>query len=200
VTLYDSAVALLHPQGNNYLMSGKAPMITGNAHPNIYPYDSFKTADKDIFLGVGNNGQFKRLADALAIPELVDDPRFKDNSNRSENRDALKAALESKLKDHTCDVLAIQLLEKGVPAGPVNPIPDVMEHPHTIHRQMRVSDGKGYNALGVQAKLSRTPGSVRSAPPTFGQDTRDVLTEAGFNESQIDGLIDNGVALTERRR
>jgi crotonobetainyl-CoA:carnitine CoA-transferase CaiB-like acyl-CoA transferase len=200
ITLYDSAVALLHPQGNNYLMSGKAPTITGNAHPNIYPYDAFKTADKDIFLGVGNNGQFKRLVDALGAPELAEDPRFTDNSDRSENRVALKAALEAKLQDHACDALAIELLQKGVPAGPVNPIPAVMEHPHTLHREMRVGDGQGYNALGVQAKLSRTPGSVRRAPPTYGQDTRDVLAEAGFGDTEIDGLIDDGVALTKRRR
>ncbi|MGZ0190238.1 MAG: CaiB/BaiF CoA transferase family protein [Alphaproteobacteria bacterium] len=200
ITLYDSAVALLHPQGNNYLMSGKAPTITGNAHPNIYPYDAFKTADKDIFLGVGNNGQFKRLVDALGAPELAEDPRFTDNSDRSENRVALKAALEAKLQGHACDALAIELLQKGVPAGPVNPIPAVMEHPHTLHRQMRVGDGQGYNALGVQAKLSRTPGSVRRAPPTYGQDTRDILAEAGFGDTEIDGLIDDGVALTERRR
>ncbi len=200
VTLYDSAVALLHPQGNNYLMSGKAPTITGNAHPNIYPYDTFKAQDKDIFLAVGNNGQFKRLVEALGAPELADDSRFKDNRDRSENRVALKALLETRLAARQCDPLALELLQKGVPAGPVNSIPEVMEHPHTLHRKMRVGDGQGYNALGVQAKLSRTPGSVRRAPPFFGQDTRDVLAEAGYGGPEIDGLLADGVALTERRR
>ncbi len=161
VTLYDSAVALLHPQGNNYLMSGKPPAITGNAHPNIYPYDTFKCADKDIFLAVGNNGQFRRLVEALGAPELANDPRFRDNRDRSENRIALKAALEQQLARFACDPLALELLQKGVPAGPVNSIPEVMEHPHTLHRKMRVGDGAGYNALGVQAKLSRTPGAAR---------------------------------------
>ncbi len=200
ITLYDSAVALLHPQGNNYLMSGKAPTITGNAHPNIYPYDTFKAADKDIFLAVGNNGQFAKLVEALGKPALAADARFKDNRNRSENRTALKQELEALLADRDCDPLAMELLRKGVPAGPVNSIPEVMEHPHTIHRQMNVSDGAGYNALGVQAKLSRTPGAARRAPPFFGQDTRAVLAEAGFGEAEIDGLIQDGVALTERRR
>ena len=200
ITLYDSAVALLHPQGNNYLMSGKAPSITGNAHPNIYPYDAFKTADKEIFLAVGNNGQFRKLTEALGAPELANDPRFKDNRDRSENRAALKPVLESLLADKLCDPLALELLQKGVPAGPVNSIPEVMDHPHTLHRQMRVEDGAGYRALGVQAKLSRTPGGARRAPPFFGQDTRDVLTDAGFGEDEIDRLIDDGTALTDRRR
>lgn len=200
ITLYDSAVALLHPQGNNYLMSGKAPAITGNAHPNIYPYDAFKAADKEIFLAVGNNGQFRRLMEALGAPDLAEDPRFLDNRNRSENRDALKSILEGLLADKNCDALAMELLRKGVPAGPVNSIPEVMEHPHTLHRQMRVGDGAGYNALGVQAKLSRTPGGARRSPPTFGQDTRDVLAEAGFGPEEIDRLIEDGTALTDRRR
>lgn len=199
VTLYDSAVALLHPQGNNYLMSGKEPAITGNAHPNIYPYDTFRCQDKDIFLAVGNNGQFRRLTEALGAPELADDSRFKDNRDRSTNRDALKNALEERLADRACDALAMELLQKGVPAGPVNSIPEVMEHPHTIHRQMRVQDGEGYNALGVQAKLSRTPGGARRAPPFFGQDTRSVLEDVGYGAEEIDRLLADGVALTERR-
>lgn len=200
VTLYDCAVALLHPQGNNYLMSGKEPVITGNAHPNIYPYDTFRAQDKDIFLAVGNNGQFRRLVEALGAPGLADDPRFKDNRDRSENRDALKVELEKQLADRACDPLAMELLQKGVPAGPVNSIPEVMEHPHTLHRQMRVGDGAGYNALGVQAKMSRTPGGARRAPPFFGQDTRSVLEDCGYGPDEIDGLMDDGVALTERRR
>ena len=200
VTLYDCAVALLHPQGNNYLMSGKEPVITGNAHPNIYPYDTFRAQDKDIFLAVGNNGQFRRLVEALGAPGLADDPRFKDNRDRSENRDALKVELEKQLADRACDPLAMELLQKGVPAGPVNSIPEVMEHPHTLHRQMRVGDGVGYNALGVQAKMSRTPGGARRAPPFFGQDTRSVLEDCGYGPDEIDSLMDDGVALAERRR
>ncbi|MBT6312442.1 MAG: CoA transferase [Alphaproteobacteria bacterium] len=200
ITLYDSAVALLHPQGNNYLMSGKPPVITGNAHPNVYPYDVFPTKDKDLFLAVGNNGQFKRLADAIEAPELADDPRFKDNADRSSNRDALKALLAEKLAQYECEPLALGLLQKGVPAGPVNTIPDVMEHPHTIFRQMRVGAEDGYGALGVQAKLSRTPGGARSGPPKYGSATRAVLAEAGISADEVESLINDGVALVDRRK
>ncbi|MGY9056953.1 MAG: CaiB/BaiF CoA transferase family protein, partial [Alphaproteobacteria bacterium] len=65
MTLYDCAVALLHPQANNFMMSGAAPKITGNAHPNIYPYDTFQTGDREIFLAVGNDGQFRRTAEVI---------------------------------------------------------------------------------------------------------------------------------------
>jgi crotonobetainyl-CoA:carnitine CoA-transferase CaiB-like acyl-CoA transferase len=87
-----------------------------------------------------------------------------------------------------------------VPAGPVNTIPDVMEHPHTIFRQMRVGAEDGYGALGVQAKLSRTPGGARSGPPKFGSATRAVLSEAGISADEIETLVNDGVALVNRRK
>src|SRR5258708_37311987 len=69
-TLYDSAIALLHPHIANYLLSGKPPQRTGNAHSNVSPYDQFKTATKRIFLGIGNDRQFARLCAELARPDL----------------------------------------------------------------------------------------------------------------------------------
>ncbi|MCA8927553.1 MAG: CoA transferase [Alphaproteobacteria bacterium] len=200
MTLYDCAVALLHPQANNFLMNGAAPKTTGNAHPNIYPYDSFKTADKDLFTAVGNDGQFRRLCGVIGQPELADDPRFATAPQRSVNREALKPALEGAFATWHCDDLARALLDAGVPAGPVNDVPTAMTSEHTLHRRMRVSDGQGYNALGIQAKLSRTPGNVRRAPPQFGQDGRDILAEAGLSPDEVAALIAAGVVVEQRRR
>src|SRR3546814_15570439 len=78
-------------------MSGKAPVVTGNAHPNIYPYDVFRSGTKPIFLAIGNNGQFRRLCAAIGASELSDDPRYADNGLRSTNRVPLKASIEAKL-------------------------------------------------------------------------------------------------------
>src|SRR3546814_6507821 len=79
-------------------MSGKAPVVTGNAHPNIYPYDVFRSGTKPIFLAIGNNGQFRRLCAAIGASELSDDPRYADNGLRSTNRVPLKASIEAKLR------------------------------------------------------------------------------------------------------
>lgn len=198
VTLYDCAVSLLHPQGANYLMSGKAPVITGNAHPNIYPYDVFRSGTKPVFLAIGNNGQFRRLCAAIGAPELADDPRYADNALRSENRATLKPAIEAKLEALDGDELCDRLLREMVPAGPVNEIPEVMTAPHTLHRQMRV-ELDGYAATGIPVKLSRTPGAVRAKPPAYGADGREVLRQAGYTDAEIGGLIDAGVVLERRR-
>ncbi len=201
LTLYDCAVALLHPQAPNWLMSGKPPAITGNAHPNIYPYDAFRTRDKQAFLAIGNNGQWARFCHAIGAGGLVKDARFADNAARSRNRAELKPLLEAKLAGFDCDALCEALLRQGVPAGPVNAIPEVFTHPHTLHRGMRASvAGDEWEAPGIAAKLSRTPGAVRAAPPSFGNATRDILAEAGYAAAEIDQLIETGAALTERRR
>ncbi len=201
LTLYDCAVALLHPQASNWLMSGKAPILTGNAHPNIYPYDTFRTRDKQAFLAIGNNGQWIRFCAAIGADALAGDARFANNATRSQNRATLKPLLEEKLAGFDCDALCETLLRQGVPAGPVNAVPEVFAHPHTQHRGMCASvAGDEWEAPGIAAKLSRTPGSVRRAPPFFGSATREVLAEAGYMSPEIESLIEAGVALTERRR
>jgi crotonobetainyl-CoA:carnitine CoA-transferase CaiB-like acyl-CoA transferase len=72
----------------------------------------------------------------------------------------------------------------GVPAGPVHSVPQALQHPHTAARDMTV-EKDGYRGLGIAVKLSRTPGSVRRAPPRFGADTRAVLAAAGLSEEEI---------------
>ncbi len=200
MTLYDCAVSLLHPQANNFMMNGAAPKTTGNAHPNIYPYDSFKTGDKDLFTAVGNDGQFRRLCRVIGREDLADDPRFATAPQRSVNREDLKPTLEGAFQEWKCDDLARALLDAGVPAGPVNDVPTAMTSEHTAHRKMHVADGKGYNALGIQAKLSRTPGNVRRAPPQFGQDGREILAFFGLSADEVAKLIEAGVVIEHRRR
>jgi len=197
-SLYDSAVALVHPQSANYLMSGKPPKRIGNAHPNISPYDSYRTGTKPIFLAVGNDRQFERLCAELGAPELAKDSRYLRNGDRNLNRDALKADLERLLANHDGTQLADHLIRKGVPCGAVLDLPEVMASPHTRHRQMLVEQDS-YRATGIAVKMSRTPGSVRLTPPRFNQDGGAVLREAGYAAAEIAALEQAGVVVTERR-
>jgi len=86
MTLYDCAVSLMHPHVINYNMSGNVPVATGNAHPNISPYETFRTQTVDIFIGAGNNRAFARLCEELHATELLDDPRFASNALRVQHR------------------------------------------------------------------------------------------------------------------
>src|SRR5690606_38242067 len=111
-TLYDTALSLLIPHAANWLQSGKTPQLLGSAHPNIAPYDRFQASDGDVFLGIVNDGQFRRFAQCIGRPELVDDPRFASNRARVANRDALRAEIEASLaacsKAELCDKLMAQ--------------------------------------------------------------------------------------------
>ncbi len=198
-TLYDSAIALLHPHFANFFLSGKPPVRTGNAHSNVSPYDQFKTATKRIFLGIGNDRQFARLCAEIGRPGLISDLRFKTNGDRVTNRAALRVELETALATVDGEALTTKLLEQGVPAAPVLEVPDVVNHPHTRHRGM-VVEKDGYRGTGNPIKLSRTPASVRSVPPQFGEATRVVLAEAGYSVAEIEALIAGGIAIAETRK
>lgn len=192
VPLFDSAISMLHPQAANSLMSGKIPVSTGNGHPNIAPYDMYQTRTKPIYLAVGNNGQFSKLCEYIGLPGLPSDPRFIDNATRLKNREALTTAIRTRLAETNAEELEPALLAAGVPAGVVRNVNEALDHPHTKHREMVVSVGS-YRGTGVPARMSRTPGSVRKAPPKFGADTTEVLAEAGYLDGEIARLIETGV-------
>jgi crotonobetainyl-CoA:carnitine CoA-transferase CaiB-like acyl-CoA transferase len=198
-TLYDSAVAMLHPHMANFFLSGKPPKRTGNAHSNVSPYDQFMTGTKRVFLAIGNDRQFSRLCAEIGRPDLAEDKRFTTNGDRVVNRAALRQELEAALAAVDGEALTTKLLDAGVPAGPVFEVPDVIAHQHTRHRQMVVEKGD-YRGTGNPVKLQRTPASVRTVPPTFGEATRAVLAEAGYSAGEIEALIAGGIAFAEERK
>lgn len=199
MTLHDAGIALMHPHIANYLLSGKTPGLTGNAHPNISPYDKFPTATVDVFLAVGNNRAFSRLCMELGVPELSEDPRFVDNGDRITNRKALTQQLLPLLANLDGEELCTRLLEKGVPAGPVRDVDQVWNNDHTRHRGM-ATDVDGYRGWGMPIKFSRTPGHINRRPPRYGEHTRELLAEAGLDDEHIESLIESGIVLEARRR
>jgi formyl-CoA transferase len=179
-TLYDCGVSLLHPHLPNYYLSGKVAAPSGNAHPNICPYDTFATRTEPLFLAVGNDRQFATLCRIVGRPDLPQDARFASNGERNLHREALKIELEAAMQAFDCAALSDMLIKAGVPCGAVRTIDKVVDDPHTRHRGMVVDIG-AYRGTGSPIKLSRTPASYRRAPPGFGEHTREVLAERGFD-------------------
>ena len=166
--LYDSGLSLLHPHAANWFMDDKPPQRTGNAHPNIYPYDALKTGTEPIFVAVGNDRQFVAFCRCIGVPQLSDDERYAQAGARSVNRVGLKQALEAALADFDGVKLVDALMAAGVPAAPVLGVDAALQHPHTAHRGMVVEMEGGYRGLGSPVKLSRTPASYRFAPLAEG--------------------------------
>jgi crotonobetainyl-CoA:carnitine CoA-transferase CaiB-like acyl-CoA transferase len=197
MTLFDCAVSLMHPHVVNYNMSGNIPVATGNAHPNISPYETFRTRTVDIFIGAGNNRAFAKLCEELKAPELLRDTRFVSNSDRVKYREPLKAEIESRLMKVDGSEFSERLLAAGLPSGPIYNTAQVVAHPHTAHREMIVSKD-WYKMTGIPIKLSRTPGAVRSLPPRFSEHSREILADAGFDDRQIAELQRSGVVPEKR--
>ncbi len=199
MTLYDCGMALLHPQAANFFLNGRRPGGTGNPHPNLVPYDKFRTKTCDIFIASGNNGQFRKMAEVIGRPALADDPRFADNGKRNMNRAALTQVLATAFAEHDGNELSLKLICNGVPAGPVLPVDEATASPHTAHREM-VTEMDWYRGIGTPIKLRRTPGGTRRPPPKFAQHGVEVLTQHGFTQDEIAVLQRDAVVLTERRR
>jgi formyl-CoA transferase len=199
MTLHDCGMALLHPQAANFFLNGKRPMPTGNPHPNLAPYDKFRTRTGEIFIASGNNGQFRRLCEALGRAELGTDPRFLNNSDRLKNRAALTQELEAVLAGEDGQALTLRLLRLGLPAGPVLAVDEALAATHTEARAM-VTELDGYRGLGTPIKLSRTPGGTRSKPPRFAEHGDEVLAQHGYTSEEIAALREAGVVCGERRK
>jgi formyl-CoA transferase len=198
MTLYDCGMALLHPQAANYFLNGKRPAGTGNPHPNLVPYDKYPTKTCEIFIASGNNGQFRKLCELIDRPDMAADPRFADNGARNENRVALTLALAAAFADQDGFELALRLIRNGVPAGPVLTVDQATAEPHTAHREM-VTELDWYKGIGTPIKFSRTAGGTRRPPPSFGQDSIEILTQHGYTEAEIAALRASGVLHTKRR-
>ena len=177
--LYDSGLSLLHPHAANWFLDGRTPQRTGNAHPNIYPYDALATGTDPIFVAVGNDRQFASFCRCIGLPDLAQDERYQHAGARSVHREGLKQQLEAALADFDGRTLVDQLMAAGVPAAPVLSVDAALAHPHTAHRGMVVEMEGGYRGVGSPVKLSRTPASYRHAPLTPGDGFLEIDPPAG---------------------
>ncbi|RMO82910.1 hypothetical protein ALQ33_01559 [Pseudomonas syringae pv. philadelphi] len=193
VALLDVQVATLANQAANYLIGGEPPRRMGNAHPNIVPYQDFPTADGDMIIAVGNDGQFTRLCSSLGCPELSTDPHYRNNQSRVQHRLALVDILRSYTRRQSTSHWISELEAAGVPCGPINTMADVFTDPQIRARGMRIElphDRAGTVALVANPlQLSQTPVRYDAAPPALGQHTREVLSSVlGLDSAHIDEL------------
>jgi formyl-CoA transferase len=174
-------------------------MPMGNPHPNLAPYEKYTTRTGEIFVASGNDLQFRKLCEALGVPELGRDPRFLTNADRVTNRPALTEQLSAALIEQDGAELCQRLLRTGLPAGPVLAIDESMAAAHTETRGM-VTELGDYRGLGTPIKMSRTPGGTRRPPPKFAEHSQDVLTQHGYSAEAIEKLEKDGILHTSRRR
>lgn len=189
LAMLDVQAAFLSNQSMNWLMGGKAPTRHGNRHPNVQPQDVFPCADGHFVLAVGNDGQFAKMAAAVGRPEWAEDGRFATNRARVENGDAMRAALLDRFADFTRAEITAALEAAGVPAAPINTIPQVFEEPQIQHRNMlrRLPHAVAGDVPTVVSPLNftQTPLQYEKGPPILGQHTAEILAELGLDHAAL---------------
>ncbi len=180
MALLDVQSAVLANQNMNYLVSGRAPVRLGNAHPNISPYEVVPTADGYLILAIGNDGQFRRLCTILGLV-IADDENFATNKARVANRDAVRRMVSTEtLRWQKADLLKA-CEDNAVPAGAINTIEEMFADPQIAARGMRVDlpDAAGTMIPGVRTPvvLSETPLRYERPSPRLGEHNAEVLAE-----------------------
>jgi crotonobetainyl-CoA:carnitine CoA-transferase CaiB-like acyl-CoA transferase len=183
--LLDTQSGVLANQALSYFASGKAPGRIGNAHPVVVPYQVFPAADGFVIIACGNDTQFVKLCNALGVPEIGSDPKYKTNADRVVNRESLISGLCAT----TSKLTRAQILEKldavNVPAGPINNLDDVFADPQVIHRKMQLAlkskDAPNGTIPGVRTPIviGGEPMASERPSPRLGQHSEEILREIG---------------------
>jgi len=197
VAMMDCQVAILENAIAQYFASGKSPVPIGNRHPTITPFEAFATKTNHIVIAAGNDSLWEKLCRAIGREQLINDPRFATNYDRTKNHSELKPLLQEAFLTKSCDEWIAVLEETGIPCGAINSVEDVIKHPQVCAREMIASvnhptAGK-VNMAGVPIKMSKTPGSIFSPPPLLGQHTREVLQDIGYSDEAIEELKLNNI-------
>jgi len=195
VAMLDAVAALLTYQAGNFFASGVVPQRLGNRHPSIVPYETFAASDGDFVLAVGNDELWKKFC---AVAGLDPGDRFATNRERVAGYGELRPIVAGRLRTRSRAEWMTRLAAAGIPCGAVRNLEEVFADPQLDARDMitelaHATIGR-MKVVGTPVKLSATPGSLRTAPPTLGAHTSAVLQgELGLSAAEVARLRANGV-------
>lgn len=190
--IYEPLLTLLGPQVVNYDQLGLVQERSGSRLPFTAPRNTYRTRDgKWVAIAGSAQSIFERICRALERPELIADPRFRDNRIRMENAAGLDAELQSAIERFDLDALIRRFEQHEAAVAPVNNVAQIFADPHYAARQniTAVPDeelGGPLRMQNVVGNFSRTPGAIRRAGPRLGEHNREVLVEElGFSEAEL---------------
>jgi crotonobetainyl-CoA:carnitine CoA-transferase CaiB-like acyl-CoA transferase len=191
-SLYEAAMVQTYWQSAIALATGVAPRAMGSAHPLNAPYQAFEAADGWIVVGGANQKNWLLMLEALGASHLAEDPRFRTGADRMGHLKELEAELSAFFRTKPAAHWLAVLEEKNVPCGPVHDMLQALSDPQTLAREMVVEVPHttlgAVKTVGLPVKFSSTPGKVRAGAPLYGEHTREVLREHGFDAQEIEAF------------
>jgi crotonobetainyl-CoA:carnitine CoA-transferase CaiB-like acyl-CoA transferase len=172
VNLLATALSGMVNQASAYVAGGEVPFRMGNAHPSLFPYEPLPTADGDLIITAGNDGQFAKLCATLGLPELVDDPRFGRTEDRTANREELRPLLVERLRTRGRMEWFEELLAAGVACGPINTVDEGVAFAERVGLDPVVRVGQGEDAVPSirnPITFSATPARYNLPPPRLDE-------------------------------
>ena len=168
LSLLASAMSGMVNQASAYVAGEVVPFRMGNSHPSLFPYEPLPCADGDLVIAAGNNGQFRKLAQLLGVPELADDPRFSRNEDRTANRRELRPLLEERLRTRPKMDWFRDLNAAGVPCGPINTVDQGVQFATEVGLDPVVRAGE-FPSVRNPITFSETPPNYRLPPPALNE-------------------------------
>jgi len=197
LSLLDCQVAWLTYRAGSFFASGEIPKPLGSGHPVIVPYQAFKAKDVYINVAAGNDQLWQKFCKAIGLENVMNEQRFATNAMRVKNREEIIEIIGDVICTKKADEWLKILTEAGVPCGPIYNMDKIFSDPQVLHREMvkeleHPTAGK-VKVTGIPIKLSNTPGEILKAPPILGQHTKEILSELGFKEIEIEKLYEEKV-------
>ncbi|MEZ5817145.1 MAG: CoA transferase [Hyphomicrobiaceae bacterium] len=197
-SLIEAMIFMLDFQAARWLIKGEVPGQAGNDHPTSIPTGVFPTSDGHINIAASGDNLWKRVCEALGVPDLVRDPDYQTGAKRSENRKALNARLGEVTKTNTSAHWIAALNKAGVPCGPINSIDKTFAEPQVKHigiaRKVRHKKLGEMRVVGQPINMSRFPQpETLGATPERGEHADEILAGLGYSAADVKALKANGV-------
>ena len=196
ISLLETGMAWMSYFATGYFGDGTVPGRNGTRHALIAPYERFATLDGDIFIGAANDNLFQRLCNAIEMPELSVDERFKTNPDRLANRDELHNLLESRLRMRKLEDWERILLKEAIPCTRIQTVDQLVQDPQVIAldiiRPFKHPKIDNFRLVDHPISYDGVRSYRQDPPPELGEHSESVLRSFGYDEAELEKMRKDG--------
>lgn len=177
IAMLDCQLAMLEGSVSRYLNCGEIPKRVGSKHPRITPFQAYSTADHPVVIAAEGDRDWRSFCEELGLDDIMDDPRFATNEARVARYREFEALASKAIAKRSSAELLAALAARGIPCGPVNTIPEVLEENYVKERRLVSTVRHGDTTMQFVASPVAPRGLKETAAPLLGEHTNEILRE-----------------------